>query len=180
MAERFFLKELSFKSTVPTDVRDITPDITAAVQKSEVQNGFVLVNSKHTTLGLIINEMKEPKLLEDFIKHVLTEIPEDKRSTKISPLFLEKYPTADYLHACADNPDCDETDIDWNAASHLRHIAFTQPTVSLPIREGRLELGKYQQVAIVELDGRDGRGVNPARTRIVQIWIYPFGELKIL
>jgi thiamine phosphate synthase YjbQ (UPF0047 family) len=170
-----FLKEIKFPSTEHTYLRDITEDINTAIKKAGVEIGFVFVNTKHTTLGVVVNEMAEPNLLKDIVGHTLKQIPEDKRSTRAGKDY--EHPTADYMHRCQDNPFCNEIDEDYNAAAHLRALTFSHPNVVLPVREGRLELGKYQQVAMFEFDGRDGSGKNPVRQRTVQVWICPLEEV---
>ncbi len=166
-----FLKELKFKSTKPTYFLDITEDINKAIAKAKVKQGFVFVNTKHTTLGIVVNEIAEPNLLEDILHHTLHSIPEDKRSTRVSKDY--KHPTTDYRHRCQDNPYCNEIDEDYNAAAHIRALEFSHPSVVVPILNGKLELGKYQQVAAFEFDGRDGSGKNPIRDRTIQVWICP-------
>ena len=170
-----FLKELKFPSTGHTYVKDITDEINRAIEKSDTKNGFVIVNSKHTTLGIIVNEIAEPNLLQDMLEHVVKHVPEDKRSTRVHKEY--KHPTTDYMHRCQDNPFCDEIDEDYNAAAHIRALTFSQASVTMPVRNGQLERGKYQQIAIFEHDGRDGKGKNPVRQRTVQIWIYPQDEV---
>lgn len=170
-----FLKELKFPSTKHTYIKDITSEVNSAIKKAGVKNGFAIVNSKHTTLGIIVNEIAEPNLLQDMLRHVLAHIPEDKRSTRVHKQY--KHPTTDYKHRCQDNPFCDEVDEDYNAAAHIRALAFSHASVTMPIRNGKLELGKYQQIAIFEHDGRNGKGKNPVRQRTVQIWIYTSDEI---
>ncbi len=167
-----FLKELKFPSTKHTYLKDITLEVNEAIKKAKVETGFVFVNTKHTTLGIVVNEIAEPNLLEDILDHTLHHIPEDKRSTRVAGKEY-KHPTTDYKHRCQDNPFCDEMDEDYNAASHIRALLFSHPSVVVPVREGKLVLGKYQQVAVFEFDGRDGSGKNPIRQRTVQIWIHP-------
>jgi len=168
---RAFLKELKFESTKPTYILDITGDINKAIKKTSVKQGFVFVNTKHTTLGIVVNEIAEPNLLKDILDHTLHSIPEDKRSTRVSHNY--KHPTTDYRHRCQDNPYCNEIDEDYNAAAHIRALTFSHASVVVPILKGKLELGKYQQVAAFEFDGRDGSGKNPIRKRIIQVWICP-------
>ena len=165
-----FIKELKFPSKKATYIKDITEKVNHAIKKSGVKQGFVIVNSLHTTMGIIVNEIAEPNLLRDMIEHSLKHIPEDKRSTRVHKKY--NYPTTDYMHRCQDNPFCDEVDEDYNAASHIRALTFSRSSVTIPVSEGKLELGKYQQIAIFEHDGRDGKGKNPIRQRVVQIWIY--------
>ena len=171
---RAFLKELKFKSRKPTYLLDITENINKAIRKVSVKQGFVFVNTKHTTLGIVINEITEPNLLNDILDHTLHSIPEDKRSTRVTKNY--KKPTTDYLHRCQDNPLCNEIDEDYNASAHIRSLVFSHPSVVVPILNGKLELGKYQQVAAFEFDGRNGRGKNPVRERTIQVWICPFTE----
>src|SRR3989304_10638373 len=166
-----FLKELKFESTKTTYLRDITDDINKAIRKVAVKQGFVFVNTKHTTLGIVINEMAEPNLLEDILYHTLQSIPEDRRSTRVSKGY--NHPFTDYRHRCQDNPYCNEVDEDYNAAAHIRSLLYSHPSVVVPIRNRKLELGKYQQIAAFEFDGRDGKGKNPIRQRQIQIWIMP-------
>jgi len=170
-----FLKEIKFPSTVHTYFLDITNDINEAITKAKAQEGFVFVNTKHTTLGVVVNEIAEPNLLRDILQHTLHAIPEDKRSTRVGKEY--HHPTADYTHRCQDNPYCDEMDEDYNAASHIRALTFSNSSVIVPFRQGKLELGKYQQVAAFEFDGRDGSGKNPIRQRNVQVWICPAEEI---
>ena len=173
-----FLKEIKFPSTVHTYFLDITEKVNDAIQKASVTNGYVVVNTKHTTLGIVVNEIAEPNLLQDILKHTLRQIPEDKRSTRVSDEYT--HPTTDYMHRCQDNPYCDEMDEDYNAASHIRALTYSHPSVIVPVQNGRLELGKYQQIAAFEFDGRDGSGKNPIRNRTIQIWIYSVDEVVAL
>ena len=166
-----FLKEFKFPSIEHTYIKDITQEVNEAIAKVKVKEGFVFANTKHTTMGILINEIAEPNLLEDILHHTLHAIPEDKRSTRV--LRDYKHPTADYRHRCQDNPYCDEIDEDYNAAAHIRALTFSHPSVVVPILNGKLELGKYQQIAVFEFDGRDGKGKNPIRQRTVQVWICP-------
>ena len=170
-----YLKELKFPSTEHTYLKDITGDVNAAILKSKSEQGFVFVNTKHTTLGVVVNEIAEPNLLKDILEHTLHSVPEDKRSTRATGKEYA-HPTKDYTHRCQDNPYCDEIDIDYNAASHIRSLTFSHPSVIIPFSDGKLDLGKYQLVALFEFDGRDGTGKNPIRQRTVQIWICPADE----
>lgn len=170
-----YLKELKFSSTKHTYLQDITSDVNQAIKKAKVEDGFCYINTKHTTLGLVVNEIAEPNLLEDVITHTLKHVHEDRRSTRVHQEYV--HPTTDYMHRCQDNPFCDEIDEDYNAAAHIRALTFSHPSVIVPVREGKLDLGKYQQVAFFEFDGRDGKGKNPIRQRTIQIWICPAEEI---
>lgn len=170
-----YLKQIEFPSEKHTYIKDITETINEAIKKAGVEQGFVVVNTKHTTLGVLWNEIAEPNLLNDIIKHTLQHVHEDKRSYRASKGW--EHPVKDYTHRCQDNPLCDEIDEDYNAASHIRSLTFSHPSVTVPIKNGKLELGKYQQIALFEFDGRDGTGKNPIRQRTAQIWIYKAEEI---
>jgi len=173
-----FLKELKFDSTNHTYIKDITGIVNETIKKAKVSKGFAVIASKHTTLGIIVHEIAEPNLLEDLIHHSLASVHEDKRSTRVHKDY--KHPTKDYKHRCQDNPYCDEIDEDYNAAAHIRALTFSHSSVTVPIRNGKLDLGKYQEVAIFEFDGRDGKGKNPVRKRTIQIWISPSENIQII
>jgi len=170
-----YFSDYKFPSTRHTYFLDITEKINKVIKKSGVKNGFVVVNTLHTTMGIVVNEIAEPNLLEDMLNHTLSLIPEDKRSTKVTKEY--KHPTYDYKHRCQDNPFCNEVDEDYNAAAHIRALLYSHPSVVMPIKNGELERGKYQQVAILELDGRNGKGKNPIRQRTIQIWVYPVEKI---
>lgn len=172
---KMYLKEITFPSTKHTVFINITRQVKEACKKVGCDAGIMIVSSKHTTMGIVVQEISEPNLLQDILDYALTNTPEDKRSTKVTPDY--KHPTTDYRHRCQDNPFCNEMDEDYNAASHIRALMYSHPSIVIPIRNGELELGKYQEVAVMEFDGRDGKGKNPIRQRIVQVWIFPAEEV---
>ncbi len=178
MPAKAYLKELKFPSPVHTYIKDITDTVNSAIKKAKVKQGFVVVNSKHTTMGILVHEIAEPNLIQDILTHTLTHVHEDKRSTRVTGDY--KHPTSDYLHRCQDNPFCDEVDEDYNAGAHIRALTYSHASVTLPVRDGKLDLGKYQQVALFEFDGRDGKGKNPIRQRTIQIWIYSVDGVEVL
>ncbi len=173
-----YLHEIKFDSTVQTYIKDITEEVNQIIIKTKTKQGFAVVVSRHTTLGIIVTELSEKNLLNDFVEHAMESIHEDERSSHVNKDF--KHPTRDYRHRCQDNPYCDEIDNDYDSGAHLRNLTLAHSSVTIPIREGKLDLGKYQQVGIFEFDGRDGKGVNPIRKRTVQIWITPVDCLTII
>jgi thiamine phosphate synthase YjbQ (UPF0047 family) len=173
-----YLHEIKFESTEHTYIKDLTDQVNEIIKKSKTRQGFVMVSSRNTTLGIILNEIAEPNLIRDIINHSLNSVKEDKRSTRVTKDY--SHPTTDYKHRCQDNPFCNEIDEDYNAASHIRALTFSHSSVTVPIKDGKMELGKYQQVAMFEFDGRDGKGKNPIRKRTIQIWIAPSDTLEII
>lgn len=176
---KVFLKELEFKSKDYAYFKNLTNDVKKAVKKSKVKNGFVVVTTKHTTLTVVIQEISEPNLLKDMLNFALHIVPTDSRAFQATKGEF-CYPVAEYVHRCQDNPFCNEVDEDYNAPSHIRSMLYGHPSVFVPIQDGQVVLGKYQEVAALEFDGRDGTGKNPIRQRKVQIWIYEIDEIKKL
>ncbi len=174
-----YLKEIKFESKDYAYFKNLTDEVKETVKQSGVKQGIVVVNSKHTTLTIVVQEISEPNLLKDMLNFALTCVPTDRRAWQAKKEGF-KHPTSDYLHRCQDNPFCNEIDEDYNAPSHIRSMLYGHPSVFIPIQEGKPVLGKYQEVAALEFDGRDGTGKNPVRQRTVQIWIYPLEEVVTL
>ena len=66
-----YLKQLRFDSTQHTYIKNITDIVRETVKQARVNQGFVIISSKHTTLGIIVHEIAEPNLLEDILQHSL-------------------------------------------------------------------------------------------------------------
>lgn len=121
------------------DLQDITEDIRALVASSGVRAGFVTLASDHTTTGLTINE-NEPRLLEDIRRFFTRLVPAEDR----------------YLHNDIHLRDCPPDEPE-NAHSHLLAMLMGSSEV-IPIADAQLDLGRWQSVMLVELDGpRDRR-----------------------
>jgi secondary thiamine-phosphate synthase enzyme len=105
----------------------ITDEIEKIVTKSGVDDGFVLVSAMHITAGVYVNDW-EDGLIEDF--QVWLE--------KLAPAGLA------YRHH--------QTGED-NADAHLKRTLMGHQ-VMLPITNGKLDLGPWEQVFYAEFDGR--------------------------
>lgn len=105
----------------------ITDDVAAAVKKSGVQEGMVLVSAMHITAAVYVNDW-ESGLIEDF------------------QVWLEKLAPAglDYRHH--------QTGED-NADAHLKRTLMGHQVI-VPITGGKLDLGPWEQVFYAEFDGQ--------------------------
>jgi len=112
-------------------ILDITTDVDEKVAESGVEDGICLVYTLHTTTGIVINEA-ESGLTQDILRRLATLAP----------------PGEGYLH----------DRIDRNAHSHLQAVLLGNSRV-LPIEEGHLNLGTWQKVLFIELDGPRHRRV---------------------
>ena len=118
--------ELTLKTSGQFDFVDITEQINGILPKLSVRDGAVLVFSKHTTASLVINESEEG-VKEDAAAFWKRLLP----------------PEMDYRHNQLRQDD--------NAHAHLLAM-FLGPSVVLPVKDGRLDLGTWQRVFLVELD----------------------------
>jgi secondary thiamine-phosphate synthase enzyme len=105
----------------------ITDEIAAIVTKSGVADGMVLVSAMHITSGVYVNDWEEG-LIHDFQEWL----------EKLAPSGL------DYRHH--------QTGED-NADAHLKRTIMGHQVV-LPITNGTLDLGPWEQVFYAEFDGR--------------------------
>jgi secondary thiamine-phosphate synthase enzyme len=105
----------------------ITDDVAAIVKRSGVREGIVLVSAMHITAGVYVNDW-EDGLIEDF--QVWLE--------KLAPAGLP------YQHH--------RTGED-NADAHLKRTIIGHQ-VTIPITDGTLDLGPWEQVFYAEFDGQ--------------------------
>ena len=133
-------KSLKIDSSSNFQIIDITSDIVAILneinrtnEENKINNGIVNVFTKHSTSAIVINE-NEKGLLNDFEK-VLKDVVKEKDN---------------YKHDFIDN----------NAASHIRAFLLGS-SETIPIVDGRLDLGTWQSIFFIELDGpRSNRTVD--------------------
>lgn len=127
----------------PTAFVDLTDRLEMFVTDTGVRFGLLNVQTLHTTTALVVNE-REPLLLADF-QHLFERVaPQDI------------YYRHDDFAARTVNLTNEERA---NGHSHCR--ALLLPTaVSLQVQNGRLLLGEWQRVFLVELDGPREREVS--------------------
>jgi len=111
-----------------TDIIDITADVSAAVQRAELNSGAVTVFVSGSTASVTTIEY-EPGLLHD--------IPE--MLDKIAP--MNKH----YHH--------DATWGDGNGYAHVR-AALIGCSLTVPFTSGQLRLGTWQQIVLIDFDNR--------------------------
>jgi secondary thiamine-phosphate synthase enzyme len=114
---------------------DLTALVAERVRRSGVREGMVSVQSRHTTTAVLVNE-NEPSLLRDF---------EDLLGRWAPAAASYRH---DELEARLDAP-ADERP---NGHAHARALLLGA-SVCLNVALGRLDLGEWQSVFLVELDG---------------------------
>jgi len=121
-------KKLTEKTQGFCDIIDITAKVQDQVQKEKIQKGLATVFVSGSTAALTTIEY-EPGLIQDLKELVEKLIPSNKR----------------YHH--------DDRWGDDNGFSHLRASLFGS-SLQIPIDSGRLLLGTWQQIVLVDFDNR--------------------------
>ncbi len=107
------------------EVVDLTAQVTEVVTAAKVGEGICTVFVRHATAAVVINENADPGFRADLV-------------TALERLF----PDGIWEH----------DKIDDNGAAHLK-AAILGPSETIPVRDGRLVLGTWQGIALVECDG---------------------------
>jgi len=106
---------------------NITDKVQKVLQKSRIKEGMILVSAMHITAGVYIND-DESGILKDI----------EEWLEKLAPEGL------DYHHHQTGEV---------NGDSHLKNILVGHQ-VMVPVTEGRLDLGPWQQIFYAEFDGQ--------------------------
>jgi len=124
---KFATKYLSFQTQKRRDYINITHEVAMVVTESGIREGMVLVSAMHITAGVYVNDA-EPGLIQDI----------DDWVEGVAPM------RADYRHhrTGEDNGD-----------AHLKSLLIHHQVI-VPITNGELDLGPWQQVYYAEFDGR--------------------------
>ena len=121
----------------------ITEDVQAAVDEAGIDDGMALVSAMHITAGVWVND-DEPGIQADALEW-LDKLAPPSWSEPANDVAAELLPEGgDYRHhrGGEDNGD-----------AHLKNLLVHQQVV-LPVTDGRLDLGPWQQVFYTEFDGR--------------------------
>ena len=118
----------------------ITDDVEAFCDSTGIAEGMVLISAMHITAGVFVND-DEPGLhqdLEAWVQRLAPGPPPDGAGEG-----------PDYLHhrTGEDNGD-----------AHLKNLLIGHQVI-VPITEGRLDLGTWQQIFYFEFDGRRAKRV---------------------
>lgn len=142
-------RHLTVVTTRSTEFIDITDRLEALVQAANPETGLLVVQTQHTTTGLLVNEA-EPRLLEDLAARLSCWAPLD-------------LPYAhDDLSRRTVNVLGDRERR--NGHAHCR-AALLRSSETVIVEGGRLCLGRWQRVLFVECDGPQRRDLVVLLTR---------------
>ncbi len=125
------MADLTLRTSAAQEMVDITDRVQELVQRSGVAEGICLVYVPHATAAIIINENADPNVCKDILDALGRLIPDGT-----------------WLHDRIDN----------NASAHIK-ASILGPSEAIPVRGGRLRLGTWQSIMLVELDGPRDRSV---------------------
>lgn len=120
--------EIIIESFNKIEIVDISSKIEKIVSENNIKEGLISIYSKHSTSAIVINE-NEFGLVEDFKNYLNKIVLED-----------------DYEHNHIDN----------NARSHIQSFLLGN-SISVPIINSKIDLGTWQSIFFVELDGPRSR-----------------------
>lgn len=126
-----FRELFELKTDERIEILDITQEVEFIISKSLYKTGIANIYSRHSTSGIIVNE-NELGLLKDFKYALKNLVPTDEN----------------YHHNRIDN----------NADSHIISFLIGN-SETIPIYDGKLDLGTWQSIFFVELDGPRSRKV---------------------
>ncbi len=127
-----FTKYLTFKTANEREIIRITEEVKEALKESGIKEGLCLISSMHLTASVIIQDDEEG--LHEDIWQWLEELAPFKR---------------DYNHH--------QTGED-NGDAHLKNL-LTHLQVVVPITNGKLDLGPWQEIFYLEFDGKRSKRV---------------------
>lgn len=112
-----------------TDIIDITQNVNQAIAQSEITNGIAVIFNVGSTAGITTIEF-EPGLATCDMKVAFEKIAPEN---------------GEYLH--------EKTWHDDNGHSHVR-ASLLGPSITVPIMDGQLTLGTWQQIVLIDFDTR--------------------------
>ena len=129
---KFYTEYLTFNTKKHREYINITQQVETALRKSGIKDGMILVSAMHITAGVYVNDA-EDGLIQDI----------DAWLEGLAP-FRE-----DYKHhrTGEDNGD-----------SHLKSLIIHHEVI-VPVTNGKLDFGPWQQIYYAEFDGQRSKRV---------------------
>lgn len=117
----------TFQTAKHREYINITPKVDAALKKAGIQEGMILVSAMHITAGVWVNDAEDGLIadIDEWLEH-------------LAP-FKKNYR---HHQTGEDNGD-----------SHLKSL-LVHHQVIVPVTNGKLDLGPWQQIYYAEFDGQ--------------------------
>ena len=111
--------------TTPREIKEITGEVARWAERQHVSVGLLTLYIQHTSASLLIQENASPDVLRDLDVFLRRVVPED---------------VALYRHN-DEGPD--------DMPAHIKS-ALTQTQLTIPVADGRLQLGTWQGIFVLE------------------------------
>ena len=125
------MTELRIRTTQKREMIDLTARVAEIVARADVAEGLCSVYTPHATAAVVVNENDDPNVCVDVLDAL----------DRLVPAGIWRHDR-----------------VDGNAASHIQ-ATILGPGETIPVRAGKLCLGTWQAVMLVELDGPRERRV---------------------
>lgn len=119
-----FHAELALRTSQRESATDITDRVRDQVGRSGIRDGLCVVASRHTTAAVFVNENADPDVLGDLLRRLDALVPESGQDR----------------HA------------EGNSPAHVKAI-LVGSSVTVPVRDGELDLGRWQGIFFADFDG---------------------------
>ena len=125
------MTELRIRTAAKREMVDLTARVVEIVARSGLAEGLCSVYVPHATAAIVINENDDPNVCTDVLDAL----------DRLIPAGIWRHDR-----------------VDGNAASHIQ-ATLLGPGETIPVKDGLLQLGTWQAVMLVELDGPRERRV---------------------
>lgn len=124
-------KEITISTSKREELVDITDQVKKIVAESKVKEGLCNVYVPHATAAITINENYDPNVMTDIVNCLGKLVPQGK-----------------WIH----------DRVDGNGDSHIKS-AIVGPSETIPVKDGELLLGQWQDIMLCDFDGPRERKV---------------------
>jgi secondary thiamine-phosphate synthase enzyme len=111
--------------TIPREIKEITAEVARWTERQGISTGFLSIYIRHTSASLLIQENASPDVRRDLDAFLRRIVPEN---------------VALYRHN-DEGPD--------DMPAHIKS-ALTQTQLTIPVTEGRMQLGTWQGIFLLE------------------------------
>lgn len=125
------LQTLKVRSREREELVEFTEQVQQKLQESGAREGIVVLYVQHTTAGLTVNENADPDVPRDMLHAFRTLIPQHGM---------------DFRHG------------EENSDAHIK-ATLVGSSVTIPFKDGKLLLGRWQGIFLCEFDGARERQV---------------------
>jgi secondary thiamine-phosphate synthase enzyme len=129
---------------------DVTAEVEAALKKSKIKNGILLVFSQHTTCSVLIQEAADDVnywgtelLMQDLVNVLESVIP----TCRTEGQYL--HPGPKHIEAAAGRDELPSWSL--NTDAHLRSVIMGR-SQSIPVIDGAMTLGEFGRIYFADFD----------------------------